>query len=125
MAFYSTQAGENVVGPGVSKCEYGGFMLTYPPLRLYDIWKDPFFDRARTKAERLLLAGIDYSEEKLIAYIAPKPPPDRVRSMANIYGRKVVYIPLGQFSPVTLKKMRSFHVLDGHQVRSWAGEYIY
>ena len=125
MAFYSTHSGENVVGPGVSKCEYGGFMLTYPPLRLYDIWKDSFFDRARTKAERLLLAGVDYSEEKLIAYIAPKPPPDRVKSMANLYGKKVVYIPLGQFSPVTLKKMRTFHVLDGHHVRGWAGEYIY
>ena len=64
MAFYSTAAGDNVVGPGISRCEYGGFMLTYPPLRLYDIWKDPFFNGARTKAERLLLAGLDYSEEK-------------------------------------------------------------
>jgi hypothetical protein len=45
--------------------------------------------------------------------------------MANLYGKKVVYIPLGQFSPVTLKKMRTFHVLDGHHVRGWAGEYIY
>ena len=125
MAFYATSAGENVIGPGISRCEYGGFMLTYPPLRLYDPWRDPFFDGARTKAERLLLAGVDYSEEKLIAYIAAKPPADRIKSLAKAYGKKIVYLPLGVFSPVTIKKIRVFHVLDGHQVRTWAGEYIY
>jgi len=125
MAFYSTPAGENVIGPGISRCEYGGFMMTYPPFRVYDIWKDPFFDGTRTKAERLLLAGIDYSEEKLIAYIAERPPADRIKHLAHIYGKKVVYLPIGQFSPSTLKKLRVFHVLDGHHVRSWAGEYVY
>ncbi|MBU2548268.1 MAG: hypothetical protein KKB20_07665 [Proteobacteria bacterium] len=125
MAFYATASGEQVVGPGISRCEYGGFMMTYPPLRLYDIWRDPFFDGTRTKAERLLLAGIDYSEDKLIAYVAAKPPPDRFKSLAHMYGRRVVYLPLGQFSPVSLKKLRVFHVLDGRQVREWAPEYIY
>ncbi|MEW6262519.1 MAG: hypothetical protein AB1641_05525 [Thermodesulfobacteriota bacterium] len=125
MAFYATPAGENVVGPGISRCEYGGFMLTYPPLRLADIWRDSFFDLARSKAERLLLAAVDYAEEKLVAYIGPKPPPSRIKSWANLYGKKVVYLPIGQFSPVTLKKIRVFHVLDGHLVRTWAGEYIY
>ncbi|MBF0528460.1 MAG: hypothetical protein HQK55_04150 [Deltaproteobacteria bacterium] len=125
MAFYATPADGRMVGPGISRCEYGGFMLTYPPLRLVDIWKDPFFDGARTKPERLLLAGIDYSEEKLIAYIAPRPPADRVKALAGFYGKKVIYIPIGQFSPVTLKKIRSFHVLDGHMVRAWAGTYIF
>jgi hypothetical protein len=125
MAFYSTPVGENVVGPGISRCEYGGFMLTYPPLRLYDIWKDPFFNGARTKAERLLLAGIDYSEEKLIAYIAARPPVERLRALAGMYGKKVVYLPMGQFAPVTLKKTRVFHVLDSHQVRDWAADYVF
>jgi len=125
MAFYSTPAGENVIGPGISRCEYGGFMMTYPPLRVYDIWKDPFFDGTGTKAERLLLAGIDYSEEKLIAYIAERPPADRIKHLAHFYGKKVVYLPIGQFSPSTLKKLRVFHILDGRHVRAWAGEYIY
>ena len=63
-------------------------------------------------------------KKKLVAYIAPKPPPDRLKSLASMYGRKVVYIPIGQFSPATLKKMRGFHVLDGREARDWAGEYI-
>ncbi|MFH1091266.1 MAG: hypothetical protein V1742_06825 [Pseudomonadota bacterium] len=100
-------------------------MLTYPPLRLYDIWKDPFFNGARTKAERLLLAGIDYSEEKLVAYIAARPPSERLRALAGMYGKKVVYLPMGQFAPVTLKKTRVFHVLDSHQVRDWASDYVF
>lgn len=125
MAFYSTPAGEQVIGPGISRCQYGGFMMTYPPLRMYDIWQDPFFSGARTKAERLLLAGVDYSEERLVAYIAAKPPADRIKSLANLYGKKIIYLPLGQFSPVTMKKIRAFHVLDGRRVRNWANEYIY
>lgn len=125
MAFYATPAGEQVIGPAISRCEYGGFMLTYPPLRLADIWKDPFFDGARTKPERLLLAAIDYSEEKFVAYIAARPPADRLKALAGFYGKKVIYIPIGQFSPVTLKKIRVFHVLDGYAARTWAGDYIY
>ena len=125
MAFYSTPAGEHVTGPGISRCTYGGFMLTYPPLRVYDIWKDPFFDMAKTKAERLLLAAIDYSEEKLIAYVAAKPPRSWCYSFAEKLNKKVVYIPVGQFSPVMLKKIQVFHVLDGPEVRQYAKEYIW
>jgi hypothetical protein len=32
-------------------------------------------------------------------------------------GKKIIYLPLGTLSPVTLKKIRQFHVLDGHGVR--------
>jgi len=125
MAFYATPAGEQVVGPGISRCVYGGFMLTYPPLRVYDIWKDPFFDIAKSKSERLLLAAIDYSEEKLIAYVAAKPPRSWCYSFANKINKKVAYIPIGQFSAVMLKKIQVFHVLDGYDVRKYAKDYIW
>jgi len=125
MALYATPAGAQVIGPGVSRCEYGGFMMTYPPLRVYDIWQDPFFNGTRTKAERLLMAGIDYSKEKFVAYIAARPPASRMKSLANHYGKKIIYLPLGQFSPVMLKKIRVFHVLDGQHVRAYARDFIY
>ncbi|RLB09155.1 MAG: hypothetical protein DRG59_03170 [Deltaproteobacteria bacterium] len=124
MAFYATPAGEIMVGPGISRCQYGGFMLSYPPMRMYDIWKDSFFDLAKTKAERLLLAAIDYCEEKKVAYIAAKPPRSWCYSFANRYGKHLVYLPIGMFSPVALKKIRTFHVLDGHHVRSYADFFI-
>ncbi|MBW2304156.1 MAG: hypothetical protein JRF57_10645 [Deltaproteobacteria bacterium] len=124
MAFYSTPAGEVMDGPGISRCQYGGFMLTYPPLRVYDIWKDSFFDMARNKPERLLMAAIDYSLEKHVVYVAPDPPSGRCRSLAAKLGKKIVYMPIGSFSPVTLKKIRVFHVLEGHHVRRYAGHFI-
>jgi len=124
MSFYSTPAGEVMDGPGISRCQYGGFMLTYPPLRVFDIWKDSFFDAARNKPERLLMAAIDYSMEKHVVYVAAAPPSGWCQSMAARLGKKILYLPRGIFSPVTLKKIRQFHVLDGHHVRKHAKEYI-
>ena len=124
MAFYATPAGDEVVGPGISRCEYGGFVLSYPPLRMYDIWKDRFFNLARSKAERLLLAGIDYSEERLVAYIAARPPRSFCRTFASSQGKKIVYLPLGQFSPVLLTQIRFFHVLESPELRKVAHLYI-
>lgn len=124
MALYATPPGEHLVGPGISRCQYGGFLLSYPPWRLYDIWQDPYFDVAATKAERLLLAALDYSQEKYIVYVAAKPPRSRWLSIASRMGKKISYLPIGSFSPLTIKKLRIFHVLDGRLVRRWAGEYI-
>lgn len=124
MAFYATPAGEEVIGPGISRCEYGGFVLSYPPYRMVDIWKDRFFHTARSKAERLLLAGIDYSEERLVAYIAARPPRSFCHTFAHNQGRKVIYLPLGQFSPVLLTRIRFFHVLESPDLRKVAHHYI-
>ena len=124
MAFYSTEGGAQMVGPGISRCEYGGFLLTWPPGRMYGVFEDPYFDMARCKSERLLMAGIDHSEQRLVVYVAAKPPRSRLRAVAERFGKKVVYIPLGDLSPLTLKQVRVFHVLDGHPVREWAKEYI-
>lgn len=124
MAFYSTPAGEVMEGPGISRCQYGGFMLTYPPLRVYDIWKDEFFNSARHKPERLLMAAIDYCLEKHVVYVAESPPSGWCQSLAARLGKKIIYLPIGIFSPVILKKIRQFHVLDGHHVRKYAHHYL-
>lgn len=124
MAFYATDPKENVIGPGIAKAKYGGFMLTYPPMRVYDIWEDPYFDIAKDKAERLLLAGIDYSLEKYIVYVANHPPSNMAKHFASAQGKKIIFLPIGSFSKSFLEKIRIFHVLDGHHVRSYAHKYI-
>ena len=124
MAFYSTYAGEVMDGPGISRCRYGGFMLSYPPMRVYDIWRDAFFDQARNKPERLLMSAIDYNLKGHLIYVAPSPPSGRCQGMASRLGKKIIYLPIGSFSPATLKKLRQFHVLDGHPVRRYAHHYI-
>lgn len=125
MAFYATPVTANVVGPGISRCEYGGFMMSYPPRRLMDIWSDPDYQECRSKSEVLLAAAIDYAVTPLIVYVAAKPPRSLLKSFAKRFGKKIVYIPIGQLSPITLNKIRAFHVLDGYDKRSIAGEYIF
>jgi hypothetical protein len=125
MAFYATNPQANIVGPGISKCEYGGFMMSYPPRRLSDVWQDPDYQDCRSKAEVLLAAAIDYSIEPVIVYAAAKPPRSQMKSFAKRFGKKVVYIPLGQLSPIKIKQLRTFHVLDGQNRREIAQDYIF
>jgi hypothetical protein len=125
MAFYATPMTANVVGPGICRCEYGGFMLSYPPRRLIDVWRDLDYRGCRSKAELLLVAAIDYAIDPIIVYVAAKPPRSAVKSFAKRYGKKVAFVPIGQLSPVTLNKIRIFHVLDGRNKRDIANKYIF
>jgi hypothetical protein len=125
MAFYATPLSRNIVGPGISRCEYGGFMMSYPPRRMSNVWIDPDYEECRTKAEVLLMAAIDYAVKPVIVYVASSPPRSILKSFARRFGKKIIYIPIGQLSPITLNKLRAFHVLDGHDKREIADEYIY
>jgi hypothetical protein len=125
MAFYSTHPFEHLIGPGIGRAEYGGFLMSLPARRMYDVWADPDYDFAETKAERLLLAGMDYSIQKYVVYVAAKPPRSVFRNIAARFGRTIVYIPIGQLSPVTMKKIRVVHVLDGYDKREKAKEFIW
>ena len=125
MAFYSTYPFDNLVGPGIGRGEYGGFLMSLPARRMFDVWQDPDYDFAENKPERLLLAGLDYSLQKYVVYVAAKPPRSVFRNIAAHFGRTIVYIPIGQLSPVTLKKVRVVHVLDGYDKREIAKDYIW
>lgn len=125
MAFYSTHPFDHLVGPGIGRAEYGGFLMTLPPRRLADVWGDPDYDFARTKPERLLMAGLDYSVRRLVVYVADKPPRSIFRSIAAHLGRSILYLPIGQLNPAKLKKIRVVHVLDSHARREIAKEYLW
>ncbi len=125
MAFYSTPPFDNLVGPGIGRAEYGGFLMTMPPGRMADVWSDPDYDLAETKPERLLLAAIDYSLERHVVYVAARPPRARMRQIAGLLGRQILYIPLGALSPEKLRKIRVLHVLDSHERRRIASRYIW
>ncbi len=125
MAFYATDPADHIVGPGISRCTYGGFLMTYPPLRLADVWGDPEYDWARTRAERLLLAGLEYSLEKHVVYVAKKSPRSFIKQVAGRWGKSIVYIPIGQLSPIRLKQIRTLHVMAGKDKRQVAKDYIW
>ncbi len=125
MAFYATALGAKMVGPGISRCEYGGFVMSYPPRRMGDIWKDPVYKVLGSKPEVLLMAALDYTLEPYVVYVAAKPPRGWFHTLAARMGLKIVYLPLGQFSRATLKRLRGFHVLSGHDKREIARDYIH
>ncbi len=124
MAFYSTLPGSQVVGPGITRLEHGGFMMSYPPMRMFDIWADPEFDFVRTRHERLLVAGIVYSEKQGIVYVARKAPAARWKKLAKSMGKRVIYIPLGSLNPIHVKRMRTFHMLQNKGVRNYVHDYL-
>lgn len=125
MAFYATDPTENIVGPGICRCEYGGFMLSYPPRRMMDVWQDPDYLMFESKSEVLLLAALDYSREKHIVYVAGRPPRSIFKQLAARRDRKIVYIPLGSLSPHKLNKLRILHILAGKDKRDIARDYIW
>ena len=125
MALYATNPMQQVVGPGIMRATYGGFMLTYPPGRLYDVWRDPDYGAAASKPETLLMAAVDYSLDKLVVHVAAHPPSSRMRDYATAHGRRIVHIPLGSLSPVSLRKVRTVHILAGRDKREVAKDYLW
>ncbi len=125
MAFYSTEPFAKLVGPGIGRAEYGGYLMTLPSRRLWDVWRDPDYDFAETKAERLLMAALDYSTARHVVYVGPRPPRSIFHSIAAQLRRQIVFIPIGQLSPARLKKLRVVHVLDGYERRAVAKDFIW
>jgi hypothetical protein len=125
MAFYSTSPGNSVVGPGIFRCGYGGLMLTYPPGRLHDIWEDEFYDQFENPADRLLAAAIEFNEKNAVVHLSDRPPSAKLQQIAGRFGQKIIHIPLSSVNPVTLGRVRRFHVLDSHDRRNDAGDYIW
>jgi hypothetical protein len=125
MAFYATAPERAVVGPGICRVTYGGFLLSYPPGRLADVWTDSDYRFAETKSERLLLAALDYSRERVVVHAAPKPPRALFHQLAARLDRKILHLPIGTLSPATIRKIRVMHVLSGRAKREIAKDYVW
>ena len=124
LCFYATPFLENMVGPGIGQSCYGGTMFLFPPRPIPDIWQDPRFEFTQTLEERLLAGACAHSQEKHIALVAPIPPKGTWRQIAKRFRRTLIPIPLKRFSGQTIHRLRQFHVLNGHDIRSFAAQYI-
>jgi hypothetical protein len=126
LSFYATDWRKNVIGPGIAQATYGGCMMIFPPIEpgIVDIWHDPFFDKADTMEERLLMGACWYAREKHVALMSPAQPGAAWRKIARTFGKKLVHLPLSHFSASTLQQLRIVHVLNGHEIRSYAAEFI-
>jgi len=125
MAFYSTDPAQGIVGPGICRVTYGGLLLSYPPQRMADVWADPDYRLAETKAEVLLLAALDYTVEPIVVHVAKRPPRSVIHQLARRLGLKILHLPIGTLSPSTVKRIRVMHILSGHDKRKLARNYIW
>jgi hypothetical protein len=124
LAFYATDFGKELVGPGIALATYGGAMFLFPPVHIPDIWRNPNLDFTETLEERLVAAGCLHSQCPHVALVSPVPPGAGFRKLAKHFGKKLVHIPLGQFGDATIQQLRMMHVLNGHHIRSYAANFI-
>lgn len=124
LSFYATPFSKNMVGPGVGQAQYGGALFLFPPRAIPDIWENPRFDFTTSLEERLLAGACAHSQEEYVAVVSPVPLKARWRGIAKRYGRKLVPLPLHRFSGQTIARLRQFHVLNGHEIRSYAARFI-
>ncbi len=124
LAFYATDPMQNLVGPGIAQAVYGGALFLFPPRPIPEVWTDPRLQFATTLEERLLAAGFLHSKDRHVAVASPGLPRASWRLLARQFGRKIVHLPLKRFSGQLLERLRTFHVLNGKHVRSYAADYI-
>ena len=119
-----TSWSKNLVGPGIAQAEYGGALFLFPPRPIPEIWTDPRLELASGLEERLLAAAFLHSRDRHVAVVSPGPPRASWRRLASKFGCKIVHLPLKRFSGQLIQRFRTFHILNGKQVRSYASDYI-
>ncbi len=124
LCFYATPFLENMVGPGIGRSQYGGTLFQFPPRPIPNVWDDPRLDFAQSLEDRLIAGAAMHSTEKHLALVSPIPPLARWKTIAKKFDRKLIPIPLSRFSGQTVNRLRHFHVLNGHEIRSFAAQFI-
>jgi hypothetical protein len=124
LAFFATDFREQAIGPGICLASYGGALFLFPPMVIPDIWSDPRLDFTDTLEERLIAAGCLHARESHVALLSGMPPGAGLRRLAKRFGKRLVHVPLGQFSDSTIQQLRMVHVLNGKHVRSYAANFI-
>lgn len=124
LSFYATDPFENMIGPGIAECKYGGLALLYPPRQIPDIFSLTKDINLPNLAIRLTIGALLFSQERTIAYVSSKRPGAFLKNQASKYKKHLLWIPISTFSNETLRRLQKFHILNGKDVRSWAGRYI-
>jgi len=125
LIFYATDPAADPVGPGILRSRYGGLALLFPPRHVPDVYSlaDPPLG-ARGALETLVAGTCLFAREKAVAFASWDPPSLQLQGIARDAGKRLVHVPLSGFPARSLEKLRTFHVLDGKDVRGWADSFI-
>ena len=132
LVFYSTEPGENLIGPGISIIKLGGILSEFPPPSFspkgfWDCFNPDMnfiFHNCFFKSERLLLNAIHQSSGKYLLYIAKKRPNKIFYKIAREKRKEILFVPFSSFSPSTLNKVKYMHILAGKDRRKIADRFI-
>lgn len=124
LAFYATPFQKEILGPGVAVSTYGGALFLYPPRGIKDIWNDPALNIADTIEQRLVAAACYHSRSNHVALLSGPQPGLALKKIAKTFRKKLVHVPLSQFADSVVQQLRTFHVLNGQHVRSYAAHFI-
>jgi hypothetical protein len=123
LSFYSTDPFADMIGPGIARARYGGLAMIFPPRHIPDLFHIPA-PEGLSASEQLAYASMLYSQERLVAYIAEYRPGVRIRELARHLGKHLVWTPLRHFKMETLENLRTFHILNGTEIRTIASRFI-
>ena len=124
LAFFATPFEKEMLGPGVAVSTYGGAMFLYPPRKIEDIWEEELLDFADTIEQRLVAAACLHSQSRHIALLSWSAPGIALKKIAKLFKKVLVHVPLNHFSDSVVQQLRTFHVLNGQHVRSYAAHFI-
>jgi len=124
LAFFATPFQKEMLGPGVAVSTYGGALFLFPPRHIADIWEDERLDLADTLEQRLVAAACLHSQSKHVALLSWSAPGIAFKKIAKLFKKALVHVPLGHFSDSVVQQLRTFHVLNGKHVRSYAAHFI-
>jgi hypothetical protein len=124
IGFFATNFLEDPIGPGIARAKYGGVLFVFPPRDFPDIWIDPRLPRKGPLDDRLIAAAVFHSRQPHIAVVSPKPLKSSWKTMAKRRGKRLVHLPLSRFSGRLLDRLRTVHVLNGKEIRSYAARFI-
>ncbi len=124
LAFYATPFQKEMLGPGVAVSTYGGAMFLFPPRKIEDIWGDERLDFADTIEHRLVAAACLHAQSRHIALLSWSAPGIALKKIAKLFKKALVHVPLSHFSDSVVQQLRTFHVLNGQHVRSYAAHFI-
>jgi len=124
LAFFATPFQKEMLGPGVAVSTYGGAMFLFPPRRIADVWEDDLLDFADTIEQRLVAAACLHAQSRHIALLSWSAPGQSLKKIAKLFKKALVHVPLSHFSDSVVQQLRTFHVLNGQHVRSYAAHFI-
>lgn len=125
LSFYGTDPTHHLVGPGIGRGYYGGFSLVFPPIHFPDLFHSALpIPKGLRLHEHLTYGTLLFSQEPLVAYVAQDPPGLRLQELARRLGKTLVHVPLREAVGAGIDRLRTYHMLNGKEIRSIARRFI-